>query len=104
MMDLEVVKVISPWLLAGFSAGGSIVAIAVRGMFASKKEVDELRRDHAALKIQVEKLPGHDDFYELKLAIEAMRGDLKAMTAALKPLQHINNLRLEHDLKEKDKA
>lgn len=103
-MDLEVFKVISPWLLAGFSAGGSIVALAVRSTFASKKEVEDLRREHTSLKSEVDKLPGHNDFYELKLAIEAMRGELKAISAALAPLQHINNLRLENDLKNKESA
>lgn len=101
-MDFEVIKTLSPWLLAGFSAGGSMVAFAVRGAFASKKEVEDLRKEQELLKAEVQGMPGHEELYELRLSIEGMRGDLKAISAALAPLQHINNLRLENDLKSKE--
>ncbi|MDA0148841.1 DUF2730 family protein [Vibrio sp. LaRot3] len=101
-MDLEVIKTITPWLLGGCSVGGSLVAWAIKRSFATKQEVEHLKQEQKLIKSQVDNLPSHDEFYELKISIEAMRGDLKAINAALQPLQHINNLRLENDLKDKE--
>ncbi len=101
-MDLEVIKALSPWILGAFSAGASLVAIAVKRSFASKAEVEALRQEQEIIKSEVRSLPDHDEFHQLQLSIEGMRGDLKAINAALKPLQYINDLRLQNDLQEKE--
>ena len=103
-MDLEVIKTFTPWLLAGFSAGGSLVAWVIQRSFATQKELETIRQQQELLKSEINGLPKHHEFYELKLTIEAMRGDLKALNAALQPLQYISNLRLENDLKDKENA
>lgn len=103
-MDLEVVRTFSPWVLAGFSAGTSLIALLVNRFFATKKEVEEIRQKQELLESQVENLPDRDDWHQVQLSIEGVRGELKVLNAQLQPLQHINNLRLENDIKEKENA
>lgn len=103
-MDLELVKTLTPWLLAAFSVGASLVMVAIKRSFATKKEVDELRQEQKLIRSEIERMPDSDEFHELRLSIEGMRGDLKVLNATLKPLEHIHNLRIENDLLGKESA
>ncbi|PTP90103.1 MULTISPECIES: DUF2730 family protein [Vibrio] len=101
---IDAIRAFTPWVMWGIGIGGTFAAFAMKKTFAEKKEVETLRQEHEVLKSKVSGLPNHEEFYELKLSIEAMRGDLKALSAALQPLQHISNLRLENDLRDKETA
>ena len=63
--------------------------------------MDELTTRVTSLESRVDNLPTQEQFYELGIQLEGLRGDIKALTAQLKPTNHQINLLLEQRLNEK---
>lgn len=63
--------------------------------------MDELTNRVTSLESRVDRLPTQDQFNELSIQLEELRGDMKALTAQLKPTNHLIQLLLEQRLNEK---
>jgi uncharacterized protein YoxC len=63
--------------------------------------MDELTNRVTSLESRVDRLPTQEQFNELSIQLEELRGDLKALTAQLKPTNHLIQLLLEQRLNEK---
>ena len=68
-------------------------------------KVETTMADHstrlAALEDKVESLPTRDEVNALRLEMAEMRGDIKALHEALRPVNHVAQLLLEQRLNEK---
>lgn len=76
--------------------------------FARRKDLNKVEKtmaDHstrlAALEDKVESLPTRDEVNALRLEMAEMRGDIKALHEALRPVNHVAQLLLEQRLNEK---
>lgn len=76
--------------------------------FARREDLNKVETtmaDHstrlAALEDKVESLPTRDEVNALRLEMAEMRGDIKALHEALRPVNHVAQLLLEQSLKEK---
>lgn len=76
--------------------------------FARREDLNKVETtmaDHstrlAALEDKVESLPTRDEVNALRLEMAEMRGDIKALHEALRPVNHVAQLLLEQRLKEK---
>jgi len=63
--------------------------------------MDELTNRVTSLESRVDRLPTQEQFNELSIQLEELRGDMKALTAQLKPTNHLIQLLLEQRLNEK---
>jgi len=63
--------------------------------------MDELTNRVTSLEGRVDSLPTQEQFNELSIQLEELRGDMKALTAQLKPTNHLIQLLLEQRLNEK---
>ena len=68
---------------------------------AAKESVTELAKEVASVAVRLEELPNKDELHQLGIDIEGLRGDLKQVGPRLDSLQHMSNLLLENELKEK---
>jgi hypothetical protein len=76
--------------------------------FARREDLNKVETtmaDHstrlAALEDKVESLPTRDEVNALRLDMAEMRGDIKALHEALRPVNHVAQLLLEQRLNEK---
>ena len=76
--------------------------------FARREDLNKVETtmaDHstrlAALEDKVESLPTRDEVNALRLEMADMRGDIKALHEALRPVNHVAQLLLEQRLNEK---
>ena len=76
--------------------------------FARREDLKKLESDMADTNVRVSELeakvsamPTRDELNALRLDMSEMRGDLKALSAALKPVNHVAQLLLEQRLNEK---
>lgn len=76
--------------------------------FARREDLNKVETtmaDHstrlAALEDKVESLPTRDEVNALRLEMAEMRGDIKALHEALRPVNHVAQLLLEQHLNEK---
>lgn len=76
--------------------------------FARREDLNKVETtmaDHstrlAALEDKVESLPTRDEVNALRLEMSEMRGDIKALHEALRPVNHVAQLLLEQRLNEK---
>ena len=76
--------------------------------FARREDLNKVEKtmaDHstrlAALEDKVESLPTRDEVNALRLEMAEMRGDIKALHEALRPVNHVAQLLLEQRLNEK---
>ena len=76
--------------------------------FARREDLKELESDMADTNVRVSELeakvsamPTRDELNALRLDMSEMRGDLKALSEALKPVNHVAQLLLEQRLNEK---
>ncbi|MGU5699499.1 DUF2730 family protein [Aeromonas allosaccharophila] len=76
--------------------------------FARREDLNKVETtmaDHstrlAALEDKVESLPTRDEVNALRLEMAEMRGDIKALHEALRPVNHVAQLLLEQRLNEK---
>ncbi|WP_438402370.1 DUF2730 family protein [Aeromonas veronii] len=76
--------------------------------FARREDLNNVETtmaDHstrlAALEDKVESLPTRDEVNALRLEMAEMRGDIKALHEALRPVNHVAQLLLEQRLNEK---
>ena len=69
------------------------------------KQVEMTMADHstriAAIEDEVKSLPTRDEVNALRLEMAEMRGDIKALHEALRPVNHVAQLLLEQRLNEK---
>lgn len=63
--------------------------------------MDVLTNRVTSLEGRVDRLPTQEQFNELSIQLEELRGDMKALTAQLKPTNHLIQLLLEQRLNEK---
>lgn len=76
--------------------------------FARREDLKKLESDMADTNVRVSELeakvsamPTRDELNALRLDMSEMRGDLKALSEALKPVNHVAQLLLEQRLNEK---
>lgn len=76
--------------------------------FARREDLKKLESDMAGTNVRVSELeakvsamPTRDELNALRLDMSEMRGDLKALSEALKPVNHVAQLLLEQRLNEK---
>ncbi len=76
--------------------------------FARREDLKKLESDMAdtnvwvsELEAKVSAMPTRDELNALRLDMSEMRGDLKALSEALKPVNHVAQLLLEQRLNEK---
>lgn len=79
--------------------GKTIALLAEKS--AAKESVTELAKEVAGVVGRLEELPNKDELHQLGIDIEGLRGDLKQVGPRLDSLQHMSNLLLENELKEK---
>lgn len=97
------------WIVSGLvGLFATIVSLWLSKTFARREELkevstamDELTTRVTSLESRVDNLPTQEQFYELGIQLEGLRGDIKALTAQLKPTNHQINLLLEQRLNEK---
>ena len=103
------------WIAKWWGGITTVVALLATGVmlwlsktFARREELkevstamDELTTRVTSLESRVDNLPTQEQFYELGIQLEGLRGDIKALTAQLKPTNHQINLLLEQRLNEK---
>lgn len=95
-------------ITTGVTILATIVMLWLSKTFARREELkevstamDELTTRVTSLESRVDNLPTQEQFYELGIQLEGLRGDIKALTAQLKPTNHQINLLLEQRLNEK---
>ncbi|WP_394294638.1 DUF2730 family protein [Aeromonas rivipollensis] len=95
-------------ITTGVAILATVVMLWLSKTFARREELkevstamDELTTRVTSLESRVDNLPTQEQFYELGLQLEGLRGDIKALTAQLKPTNHQINLLLEQRLNEK---
>ena len=95
-------------ITTGVAMLATIVMLWLSKTFARREELkevstamDELTTRVTSLESRVDNLPTQEQFYELGIQLEGLRGDIKALTAQLKPTNHQINLLLEQRLNEK---
>lgn len=86
----------------------TIVMLWLSKTFARREDLNKVETtmaDHstrlAALEDKVESLPTRDEVNALRLEMAEMRGDIKALHEALRPVNHVAQLLLEQRLNEK---
>ncbi|MFV0511322.1 MAG: DUF2730 family protein [Shewanella algae] len=70
--------------------------------YARREEMELLTREVHALEHRVDSLPTHGEMNLLKLELAETRGEIKELRAALQPVNHLAQLLLENQLKEKE--
>ena len=95
-------------ITTGVAILATVVMLWLSKTFARREELkevstamDELTTRVTSLGSRVDNLPTQEQFYELGIQLEGLRGDIKALTAQLKPTNHQINLLLEQRLNEK---
>lgn len=95
-------------ITTGVAILATVVMLWLSKTFARREELkevstamDELTTRVTSLESRVDNLPTQAQFYELGIQLEGLRGDIKALTAQLKPTNHQINLLLEQRLNEK---
>ncbi|MCV9382475.1 DUF2730 domain-containing protein [Aeromonas hydrophila] len=95
-------------ITTGVAILATVVMLWLSKTFARREELkevstamDELSTRVTSLESRVDNLPTQEQFYELGIQLEGLRGDIKALTAQLKPTNHQINLLLEQRLNEK---
>lgn len=95
-------------ITTGVAILATVVMLWLSKTFARREELkevntamDELTTRVTSLESRVDNLPTQEQFYELGIQLEGLRGDIKALTAQLKPTNHQINLLLEQRLNEK---
>lgn len=69
--------------------------------YAKKDDLTELERKVATLDSLITDLPTKSELHELHIEIANLRGELKALSPRLERVQHMSDLLLENELKEK---
>lgn len=95
-------------ITTGVAILATVVMLWLSKTFARREELkevstamDELTTRVTSLESRVDNLPTQEQFYVLGIQLEGLRGDIKALTAQLKPTNHQINLLLEQRLNEK---
>ncbi|MDM5141721.1 MULTISPECIES: DUF2730 family protein [Aeromonas] len=95
-------------ITTGVAVLATVAMLWLSKTFARREELnkvsitmDELTSRVTSLENRVDNLPTQEQFYELGIQLEGLRGDIKALTAQLKPTNHQINLLLEQRLNEK---
>lgn len=107
VMTLELFRTIWPFVTAIVNLLFIFAVFALRKTFATKQELSALKSDHHSLKNEHEQLvskvmslPGHQDIGELSIAMEEMRGEIKAVSGVLKETKYMLNLIIESKIQE----
>lgn len=72
---------------------------SVDSLEAVRKNVAEVRTNLDELRHDIESLPTREELSRLRLEMSEMRGELKTLRAELKPVNHLAQLLLEQELK-----
>ncbi len=97
------------YIISGLTALiATVISLWLSKTFARREELNKVETtmaDHstrlAALEDKVESLPTRDEVNALRLEMAEMRGDIKALHEALRPVNHVAQLLLEQRLNEK---
>ena len=103
------------WIAKWWGVITTVVALLATGVmlwlsktFARREELkevstamDELTTRVTSLETRVDSLPTQEQINSLGIQLEELRGDVKALTAQLKPANHLIQLLLEQRLNEK---
>ncbi|MBP7548170.1 MAG: DUF2730 family protein [Corallincola sp.] len=95
-------------ITTGVAILATIVMLWLSKTFARREELkevstamDELTTRVTSLESRVDSLPTQEQINSLGIQLEELRGDVKALTAQLKPANHLIQLLLEQRLNEK---
>ncbi|WP_345859304.1 DUF2730 family protein [Shewanella algae] len=91
-----------PMLWALVLTLAQIVLMLLSKTYARREEMEGLSREVKALEHRVDNLPTHGEMNLLKLELAETRGEIKELRAALQPVNHLAQLLLENQLKEKE--
>ncbi|MDM5132926.1 DUF2730 domain-containing protein [Aeromonas piscicola] len=88
-----VATIVSLWLSKNFARSEELKEVST--------SMDVLTTRVTSLENRVDRLPTQEQFNDLSIQLEELRGDMKALTAQLKPANHLIQLLLEQRLNEK---
>lgn len=80
---------------------GLLIVFIMGKSFASQKDVSQLTERVSKIETDLNALPSKEEMHELRVEMTALRGDLKAAVSQLLRMQHMSDLLLENELKEK---
>lgn len=98
---MDTIKIWWPIVATAMNFTFMLAGWALHKTFVKTEDFSKLKDSHTALLTRVEALPSHGEMSELRLSIEELRGEIKAIAPALRGLEHISNLLLENELKER---
>ncbi|OPX57059.1 DUF2730 family protein [Oceanospirillum multiglobuliferum] len=99
-MDDIIAKYWAPiWALV--STAITLIMILLGKTYAKKEVVEEMQRKMDHLNGRMNDLPTRSELHDLHLEIANLRGDLKELSPRLDRVQHMSDLLLENELKER---
>ncbi|WP_417595001.1 DUF2730 family protein [Oceanospirillum sp.] len=88
-------------LWALITTGGLVIMALLSKTYAKQEAVDEQARRIDHLEGRMDDQPTRKELHDLHLEIASLRGDLKELSPRLDRVQHMSDLLLENELKER---
>ena len=79
----------------------TLVMVLLSKTYAKKDTVIQLQGEVSEIRGQLKELPTRQELHNLHLEIANLRGDLKELSPRLDRVQHMSDLLLENEIKEK---
>lgn len=92
-----------PMLWAVVISAVQIILILLSKTYARREELNEVKQEVQKLKSDVDALPASEYVHQLKVELAEVRGEIKELSAALKPVNHLAQLLLEQQLNNDNK-
>ena len=80
---------------------GLVIMALLSKTYAKRESVEVLRRELNTLETRLDELPTKTELHGLHLEIAGLRGELQSFSPRLERVQHLSDLLLENELKEK---
>lgn len=80
---------------------GLVIMALLSKTYAKQESVEELKREIDSLESRFNELPTKAELHNLHLEIAGLRGELQSFGPQLQRVQHLSDLLLENELKEK---
>lgn len=86
---------------AAITTAGLVIIALLSKTYAKQESVEELKREIDSLESRFNDLPTKAELHNLHLEIAGLRGELQSFGPRLERVQHLSDLLLENELKEK---
>ncbi|EIU6819605.1 DUF2730 family protein [Vibrio alginolyticus] len=100
--SLELVRTFTPWVMSGITLGWIIVVFVLKKTYAKTEDLIAVRQEMTAMHAKVDALPGHEEVTQLRIELSDAKAEIRELRAELKPVNHLAQLLLENELKERN--